>query len=242
MEDLIKLIQKRSSQALGAKTASTGSSSSTSTSSSSTSTPGASSSSSGLLATIRGGIDTEEGVANSGSMKVLRELQPASSLCPMSSQLKGKWETLSAVVDSGATITAIHPRVGKAYKIQEGEAAQRGTEYEIADGSSTPNLGEKEMAVMTREGTLRGYRAQVAEVSSPLESVRQLLASKHCVLFGLGPNEQDHLIINKVTGEINKLRDDGVNYLHDMLIVPPEEVEEIQDALNDGQSPFGGQA
>jgi hypothetical protein len=57
----------------------------------------------------------------------------------------------------------------------------------------------------------------------------------------LGEDEDEHLIINKITGEVNRLRDDGINYLHDMLVVPPEQVEAVQQAINNGDSPFGGQ-
>ena len=78
----------------------------------------------------------------------------------------------------------------------------------------------------------------MAEVSSPLEAVRQLLKSKRCVLFGLGENEEEHMIINKLTGEINRLRDDGVNYIHDMLVVPPEEVDNVRQRIARGESPF----
>ena len=98
------------------------------------------------------------------------------------------------------------------------------------------------MAVLTPEGTLRGYESQVADVSSPLSSVRTLLHSKHCVLFGLGPNEDEHLIINKLTGEINRMRDDGTNYLQDLLVVPPDRVAEVQQAIAQGASPFCRQA
>ncbi len=151
------------------------------------------------------------------------------------------WEVISCVVDSGATITAIHPNDGKAYSVEENENSRNGVTYETAGTEDLDNLGEKKMAVLTAEGTLRGFHSQVARVSSPLESVRQLLGNKHCVLFGLGESEDEHLIVNKVTGEVNWMRDDGTNYLHDMLVVPPDEVHKVQQCLNEGVSPFGGQ-
>ena len=112
--------------------------------------------------------------------------------------------------------------------------------YGTAGKEDIANPGEKKIAVLTTEGTLRGFHSQIAEVSSPLESVRQLLGAKHCVLFGLGENEEEHLIVNKITGEVNRLRDDGINYLHDMLVVPPDRVKEVKDAIDNGDSPFGG--
>ncbi len=146
------------------------------------------------------------------------------------------WEIMSAVVDSGATVAVLHPEDGQAYKVEESEASRRGVEYEIANGDAIPNLGQKRMAVMTPEGTLRGYSSQVADVSRPLLAVRQQLATGHAVCFGLGENGEDHLIINRLTGEINRMRDDGVNYLQDFLVVPPDAVAQL--AANTGQD-FG---
>ena len=177
-------------------------------------------------------------------LNVLKEVRHDANLFPMQQQSgdPSTWERIAAVVDSGATVTALHPKHGKGYEIQESPASLRGVEYETAGGGTLANLGEKLMAVLTAEGTLRGFRTQMAEVTSPLESVRQLLGSKHCVLFGLGPNEEDHLIINKITGEINVMRDDGVNYIHDLIVVPPGEVERVQQTIASGGSPFGGLA
>ena len=86
------------------------------------------------------------------------------------------------------------------------------------------------MAVLTAEGTLRGYGTQCADVTKSLQAVRALVKSQHAVCFGLGDGN-DHLIINKVAGEINRLRDDGVNYLHDVIIVPPDQVDRVAREL-----------
>jgi len=104
-------------------------------------------------------------------------------------------------------------------------------------------LGQKKLAVITPEGSLRGYRSEVADVSGPLQSVRRLLGAKHCVLFGLGPNEEEHLIINKLTGEINRMRDDGTNYLQDLLVVPPDQLDKVVARMQGGDpaAPFGRQ-
>ena len=95
------------------------------------------------------------------------------------------------------------------------------------------------MAVMTAEGTLRGYRSQCAEVSQPINAVRTMVASKSAVCFGLGPEGDQHMIINRLTGEINHIEDDGLNYLQSLWVVPPDEVEQIQRDQEAGQ-PFAG--
>ncbi len=155
--------------------------------------------------------------------------------------MRGK--KISAVVDSGATISAIDPESGKGDEVQESEASRAGVEYETAGPETLPDLGEKKMAVLTPEGALRGYHSQCVKVSSPLSAVRQMLKNKRCVLFGRGPNEEEHLIINKLTGEINRMRDDGINYLQDLMVVPPEFLNEVVQEVHghDPAAPFGRQ-
>ena len=198
-----------------------------------------------LMNVLKGGVQVRGDQAPAGQLRAFFD-KSAASLRGLADQkdskeTSGQWERLTTIVDSGASITAVPPKTGKGYKAHESEASRKGVEYATAGNDTLPNLGEKFLAVMTKEGTLRGFRTQLADVTEPLESVRQLCTSKHCVLFGLGPDDDQHLIVNKVTGEVNVLRDDGVNYLHDLLIVPPGEVENVQKALQPPM-PFGGQA
>ncbi len=161
-------------------------------------------------------------------------LRPCTELREVDTK-KGKFEITSAVVDSGATVPVMSPNTGKAYELLESEASRRGVEYELANEDTLANLGEKKMAVMTQEGTIRGYTSQCADVSKSLQAVRSLVGSKHAVCFGLGDGN-DHLIINKVSGEINRMRGDGINYLQDLLVIPPDKVNEVATALNEGIS------
>ena len=102
------------------------------------------------------------------------------------------------------------------------------------------------MAVLTQEGTLRGYQTQCADVSKALQSVRALVASCNAVCFGLGPSGDDHLIINKVTGDVNRMEDDGINYIQRLLIVPPGQIDAVQQKVDehwsgqDGSQGFPG--
>ncbi len=145
----------------------------------------------------------------------------------------GRFEVLPSIVDSGATIPTMHPDDAKAYALQESQASRDGVEYEVANCEFIPNLGEKKFAVLTAEGTLRGYQTQCAEVckGKPLQSVRALVASGHAVCFGLGEHGNEHVIINKTSGEINCMRDDGINYLQDVMVVPQVQIELVQQAL-----------
>ena len=139
-----------------------------------------------------------------------------------------KFEILSSIVDSGATVPVMNPNTGASYAIIPSSA--NGTEYEIASGDTLEDLGEKRMAVLTVEGTLRGYGTRCADVTKSLQAVRALVMSNHAVCFGLGDGN-DHLIINKITGEINRMRDDGINYLQDLIIVPPDQVDQVASEL-----------
>ena len=132
-------------------------------------------------------------------------LMPVAQKSELQTRL-GRFEVLSAIVDSGATVPVMNP---SRYEVVAGSA--NGTEYEIASGDTLKDLGEKKMAVLTAEGTLRGYGSRCAEVTKALQSVRALVASGHTVCFGLGDGTE-HVIVNKATGETNAMRDDGINY------------------------------
>ena len=168
------------------------------------------------------------------SARVFSECCRTGSLRPLQTgtmaTMMGKFQVISAIMDSGATVPVMSPEAGKDYELMESPGSLAGQEYEIANGDTLKNLGQKLMAVMTAEGTLRGYKTQCADVSKPLQSVRALVTSGHAVCFGLGDGN-DHLVINKLTGEINRLRDDGINYLQDMLIIPPDKVDAMAEQL-----------
>ena len=126
--------------------------------------------------------------------------------------LAAGWEKLQAILDSGASVTVVPPHVGRDYEVIRGEAAKAGVRYEIADGNEIPNLGEKLMPVMTREGTWRGLKAEVADIARALQSVRSLAKTGHKVVFGDGEHGSEHYIQNVMAGEVHAVEDDGQNY------------------------------
>ena len=149
-------------------------------------------------------------------------------------EFHGKWEKLTAVMDSGAFVPCMPAAVGKEYQIQPNEASRTGVTYQAANGGEIANLGEKVILVVTAEGTLRGYSSQVAGVTQALQSVRHLHRSGHLVVFD-GP---DSFMVNKVSGEVNHIDDDGSNYTMTMWIVPPDELNSVvQTLVFHGQEP-----
>ena len=59
--------------------------------------------------------------------------------------------------------------------------------------------------------------------------MRALVDAQHAVCFGIGDGH-DHLTINKLTGEVNRMRDDR-NYLQDLIIVLPDQVDNVAQEL-----------
>ena len=84
--------------------------------------------------------------------------------------------------------------------------------------------------MLTTEGILRGYGTQCALVTKALQSVRALVSSQHTVCFGLGDGNE-HVIITMITEEINHMRDDGVTYLQELMMVPHEHIERVAAKL-----------
>ena len=134
--------------------------------------------------------------------------------------LSDEWEKLTAILDSGASVTVVPPHVGRDYELTRGDAAAAGVRYEIADGNEITNLGEKLLPIMTREGTWRSLKAEVADISRPLQPVRSLIKTGHRVVFGGGDDGNFHYIENIMTGEINAVEDDGSNYFMTYVIAP----------------------
>ena len=130
-------------------------------------------------------------------------------------------EVIEAILDSGAGVTVIPAHMAGDNEVQESAASRAGMQYEVANGDEIPNLGEKLFFVFTEEGTVRGMRPQVADVSKALQSVRALVRTGHVVVCGDGEIGADHYIMNREIGEVNMVRDDGLNYLMRLYVVLP---------------------
>ena len=76
-------------------------------------------------------------------------------------------------------------------------------------------------------------------MGQPINAVRSMVASKCAVCFGVGPDGDQHLIVNRLTGEVNQIGDDGMNYLQSLWVVPPDEIEQVQRDKEAAQ-PFAG--
>ena len=142
----------------------------------------------------------------------------------------GQWEQVEIIVDSGATVPVFPPRVGKLYQVQPSEGSRNGDEYRVANGDKIPNLGEKVFPVLTEENTIRGVTAQIADVTDPLQSVRHMNANFNGVwLYG-----DESFSVNMVTGEVNRIVDNGKNFVMRAWIIPPDEVAGVVSEADAG--------
>ena len=126
-------------------------------------------------------------------------------LCVVS---EGQWECIDMAVDSGATETVMGEEMVACARTNPGAASKRGVEYEIADGTRIPNLGEKRFIGQTEEGISRGITAQVADVNKALLSVKKIVVAGSRVVF-----DEESYIEDRTTGEVTWLREEQGMYM-----------------------------
>ena len=135
--------------------------------------------------------------------------EPWKSWCP-------GWQYLSLTVDSGAAETVIPHMLAQDHPIHETQASRSGLNYASATGDPIPNLGEQKLPLLTQEGSLRAMTFQAAPVDRPLGSVKRMCSSGHLVVF----DEEGSYVLNKLTGEVNWMREENGNYIMDLWVMP----------------------
>ena len=81
--------------------------------------------------------------------------------------------------------------------IREGAALKRGTDYECANGTQIPNLGERKFRGITEEQGQRAVTAQICAVTKNLLSVNGMTKNGHRVVF----DDDGSYIEDKSSGE-----------------------------------------
>ena len=83
-----------------------------------------------------------------------------------------EWVEIELTADSGACDTVITRKVAESIPIMPSLASLRGMEYEVANGQSIPNLGERRCLVWTEGATqVKKMNMQVADVHKGLLSL-----------------------------------------------------------------------
>ena len=126
------------------------------------------------------------------------------------------WEEVDFTVDSGASETVISEGMVTSVETKPSAASLRGVSYEVANGETIPNLGEKEIKCLTDgDGVKKVICAQVCDVSKPLLSVHRLVQAGHSVTF----SPSGSYIQDGKTGQLMWLREHAGMY-HLKLWVP----------------------
>ena len=95
--------------------------------------------------------------------------------------------------------TVMNEQCLRSIATQEGSAHRRGVKYEVANGETIDNEGEKRFYAVTEDGEARRIVAQVCDVNKPLLSVRRALEGGNRVVFEKGASYIENTATGKVT-------------------------------------------
>ena len=129
----------------------------------------------------------------------------------------GIWEEIKYSVDSGATESVTPEDMVKSIPATQGAACKRGVEYEVANGVSIPNEGEKRFTAVTEEGKEKNMVVQVCDVNQGLLSVSKAVAAGNRVVF----DGDGRYIENKRSKERTWMRAEGGMYTIKMWVRRP---------------------
>ena len=83
-----------------------------------------------------------------------------------------QWEEIEVTVDSGTCVTVMPKGMCTGISVLENLLSTEGAEYEVANGQSIPNLGERRCEVVTGGSTsAKRITFQVADVHKPLRLI-----------------------------------------------------------------------
>ncbi len=130
------------------------------------------------------------------------------------------WEAIPSgiTIDSGAAETVIPADMAKLYALVPTVASEAGLEYQSATGEAIPNIGEKCLNLLLKDGSTRTMTMQVADgVKKPLGSVSRICAAGHRVVF----DTEGSYIMHKETGTVTWMEERNGTYAIDAWIAPP---------------------
>ena len=126
-----------------------------------------------------------------------------------------EWVSITVTVDSGACVTVMPSGICLGIPIVDNDLCRAGVEYEVANGESIPNLGERQCQVMTVGSmTPKKITFQVAEVHKPLLSV----AACSDMGFDCFLGKDGGVLKDRITGECIPLERHGSLYSMKMWV------------------------
>ena len=131
-------------------------------------------------------------------------------LSPLGAGCEEEWYKLEFTADTGACDTVMPKSTAEHIVIQPSLQSLRSMEYEVADGRSIPNLGERRCLVWTENATMpRPLNVQVADVHKALLSLSRCADMGFESRFGRVAGA----LICEETGEVVPLQRKGNLYV-----------------------------
>ena len=127
------------------------------------------------------------------------------------------WEKLTLVVDSGASDTVLPPELLSWIELAQ-NGKKLGAEYEVANGTSVFNIGERQCIMRlseTSKDELEIVFQVVEDVQKPLLAVSAIIRQGHQVIF----SDKPHVLLS--SGEKIPLRVENGTYELDIWIKKP---------------------
>ena len=118
-------------------------------------------------------------------------------------------------VDSGACVTVMLKGMCMGISVLENFLSRKGAEYEVANGQSIPNLGERRCDIMTvGSATAKRIMFQVADVHKPLLSITACADMGFDCFLGL----EGGMLRDRHTHEVIPLDRNGILYTMKMWV------------------------
>lgn len=124
------------------------------------------------------------------------------------------WEVMPLTMDSGAGEHVCGPKDAKCCPIRPTAASEAGTCYITANGNEIPNMGEKMVKMVTKEGSKCAMKMQVTDVRKPLASISRICSEGHTVTF----HDKGGFITHNETGQVTKFDKRNHVYVLDVWI------------------------
>ena len=121
------------------------------------------------------------------------------SLSPLGAKDSGDgWVEIEITIDSGACDTVLPTAWCSHISILQSEDSRRGVEYEVANGETIPNLGERHCLLMSENSNImKKIVFQTADIHKPLLSVSRCADLGYKCTLDVDGGE----LVDKVTGE-----------------------------------------
>ncbi len=116
-----------------------------------------------------------------------------------------EWQEVLFTVDSGAMDTVVGEEECPQFQRSKSPGSRNGLMYEVANGETVPNKGQKHIRGLTEEEVPISIVAQVCSITKPLLSVKKMCNAGNTVVF----DNEGCYIQCKATGRCTAISDQG---------------------------------